>query len=117
MWEHFLVSHLNSHPIPLHTENIMPRNISHIGKKLKLTEGYHLLMTDKYNIIKMTSQVNMHHAPIMENRWFIGLEEKHRIHNIYALFHINVQDAWGKAGVSCVQGQAREQRSEENGRQ
>ncbi len=106
-------------PYPLHTDNIMPRNISHINKKLKLTEGYHLHVTDKYNIIKITSQVNMHHAPTMENRWFIGLEEKHQIHNIYVLFHINnVQDAWGKAGVPCVQGQAREQRSEEeNGRQ
>ncbi len=97
----------------------MPRNISHIGKKVKLTEDCHLLVTDKYNIIKMTSQVNMHHALIMENIWFIGLEEKHWIHNIYVLFHINnVQDACGEAGFPCAQGRAREQRSEEeNGRQ
>lgn len=43
----------------MHTENIMIRNISHIGKKLILTEDYHLLVTYKYNIFKMTSQVNM----------------------------------------------------------
>ncbi len=89
-------------PYPLHTENIMPHNTSHIGKKLELTQGYHLLVTDKYKIIKMTSQVNMNHAPTKKNRWLLGLEEKHQIHNIYVLFHINnVQDMCRARALVC----------------